>query len=254
MHALEQENNRLKTENVKLESAAVESAKKDKEIESLGKAKDACSNPKSTNVDDGLALAIYLRTHYRKLRTESGYKRLIQCTHSLSSPAMHSCVPFKEFTGIKIISLPGEKPFSVWCDSTTAGSGWLVIQNRFDGSENFARTWAEYRDGFGQLDKEFFLGLEHIYKLTNYQRFELFVEAVAYNGKVDWARYDDFLIGNEDESYMLKRVGSYAGTADVLSRNVYSKFSTFDMESNPNNYSHVYHGGYWYIINSLQSR
>ena len=27
---------------------------------------------------------------------------------------------------------------------------WTVIQRRFNGKENFNRTWDEYRDGFGE--------------------------------------------------------------------------------------------------------
>ena len=46
-----------------------------------------------------------------------------------------------------------------------------MVQKRFDGSVNFNRTWAEYRDGFGGFDygkpSEYWLGLEQIYSLTN---------------------------------------------------------------------------------------
>ena len=34
-----------------------------------------------------------------------------------------------------------------------------IIQRRTDGSENFYRTWNEYRDGFGDLSNEFWLGM-----------------------------------------------------------------------------------------------
>ena len=45
--------------------------------------------------------------------------------------------------------------------------GWTVIQNRQDGSVNFLREWGDFKNGFGNLATEFWLGLEKIHMLTN---------------------------------------------------------------------------------------
>jgi len=42
-----------------------------------------------------------------------------------------------------------------YCDTVTDGGGWLVIQRRKDGSEDFNRFWWEYEIGFGDLRGEF---------------------------------------------------------------------------------------------------
>ncbi|XP_041373705.1 techylectin-5B-like isoform X2 [Gigantopelta aegis] len=49
-------------------------------------------------------------------------------------------------------------PINVSCENDSINGGWLVIQRRTDGSENFYRTWNDYRDGFGDFNNEFWLG------------------------------------------------------------------------------------------------
>ena len=54
-----------------------------------------------------------------------------------------------------------------YCDTNSAGGGWLVIQRREDGSEDFHRNWVEYEDGFGSLTGEFWYGLRALHCLTS---------------------------------------------------------------------------------------
>ena len=57
---------------------------------------------------------------------------------------------------------------------------------------NFSRTWNDYKDGFGDLDKEFWLGNDNIYELTRSGDMKLRVKLEAHNGTTAWAEYDTF--------------------------------------------------------------
>ncbi|PFX16621.1 Angiopoietin-2 [Stylophora pistillata] len=47
----------------------------------------------------------------------------------------------KTISGVYTIDPDGKGAFDVYCDQTTAGGGWKVIQKRQNGSVDFNRTW-----------------------------------------------------------------------------------------------------------------
>ena len=70
-----------------------------------------------------------------------------------------------------------------------------VIQRRGyfgEPRETFYRNWTDYKQGFGKLDREFWLGNDKIYQLTKSGDMMLRVELEAHDGRKAWAEYDTF--------------------------------------------------------------
>ncbi|XP_020907168.1 ficolin-2 [Exaiptasia diaphana] len=121
--------------------------------------------------------------------------------------------------------------FKVYCDQKTAGGGWTVFQRRKDGSVDFYRGWVDYKNGFGDLNGEFWLGLDKIHRLTQAKRNRLRVEIEDTKGNSTYAEYDFFDVTNEQSKYNLS-IGTYSGTAgDSLSYHRYMTFTTKDRDN-----------------------
>ncbi|XP_071412235.1 fibrinogen alpha chain [Pithys albifrons albifrons] len=166
----------------------------------------------------------------------------------------------------KIKPAGSNKVLSVYCDQETTLGGWLLIQQRMDGSVNFNRTWQDYKRGFGSVDGrgqgEFWLGNENMHLLTQNDTL-LRVELEDWDGNTVYAEYIA-QVGPEAEGYALA-VSSYEGTAgDALiagwleegteyTSHAQMKFSTFDRDQDhwEENCAEMYGGGWWY--NSCQA-
>ena len=48
----------------------------------------------------------------------------------------------------------------------TDGGGWTVFQRRMDGTQTFFSTSSSYINGFGDLNREFWLNFNNIHRLT----------------------------------------------------------------------------------------
>ncbi|XP_060657167.1 ficolin-1-like [Drosophila nasuta] len=159
-----------------------------------------------------------------------------------------SCIPFGD-SNVHQLNISGIGCFDVLCDSQLAGPGWIVIQQRVGGNDSFDWNWATYREGFGSMDSDFFLGLEKIHRITSLQRFELYIHLVDNDGSIYFAHYDDFKISDEDNGYALS-LGSFNGTAeeDAMSNGENMKFSTFDRDHDivDSNCAVEYRSGWWY--------
>ncbi|KRF85241.1 fibroleukin [Drosophila virilis] len=114
---------------------------------------------------------------------------------------------------IKIISLPRIGPFKVAIENGANGSGWMVIQRRVYKMMDFNQGWFSYVDGFGNLDEDFWIGLDKIHAMTKGQLYELYIHLVFSNNETRYAYYDNFAISGKSDDYKLRSLGNYYGNA-----------------------------------------
>nr|XP_022308164.1 angiopoietin-2-like [Crassostrea virginica] len=122
---------------------------------------------------------------------------------------------------------------TVFCDMTTAGGGWTVIQRRQSGKINFYRNWKDYKNGFGHIDDEYWLGNDAIHALTKDGKQMLRVDLQKFSGEKAHATYSSFFVDNEAKKYKLT-VGTFKGTnglADSLTYSSGAYFSTNDVDN-----------------------
>ncbi|CAH0716523.1 unnamed protein product, partial [Brenthis ino] len=143
----------------------------------------------------------------------------------------------------------------VYCEQNVADGGWTVIHRRDDfgiPAENFNRDWSDYKNGFGDPSKEFWLGNENIYMLTNNDDYMLRVELEDFDGNKRYAQYSHFKIYSEGEYYKLEIDGYEGNAGDSLNDPWYgsnnSPFSTYNRDNDRSslNCASMLKGGWWW--------
>ena len=164
-----------------------------------------------------------------------------------------SCVHIRDFglirSDVYAVRIPNtDKLLNVFCDQKTDGGGWLVIQRRQDGSEDFYRGWSDYQKGFGDISGEFWLGNDNLYLLTRNNQ-ELRVDLTDFEGNTAYAKYSSFAVGSASENYKLT-VDGYSGTAgDAMTYHNGMEFSTRDRDNDVDSSKSCaerYKGSWWY--------
>lgn len=167
-----------------------------------------------------------------------------------------------EFTsdGVYLIFPNGRytAPVPVYCDMTTPNGPWTVFQKRFDGSENFYRSWEDYKSGFGRAYSEYWLGLENIYQLTLRRSYRLRIDLTDFDDDSRFVIYNTFslsplAISSVAESYKLYIDGFEEGNSsrpagDSLGYHHNMAFSTYDRDRDlwSSDCATKFKGGFWY--------
>ena len=103
--------------------------------------------------------------------------------------------------------------------------GYNVFQrNLFDSSTNFYTTWAEYKAGFGDKTKGFWLGNEAIHHLAAKSSRVLLIQLWNQHGQLGQGKYTGFGISDESDRYRLSlQANSFTGTIGDSIANVVGK-------------------------------
>ncbi|XP_078365497.1 angiopoietin-related protein 7-like isoform X2 [Oculina patagonica] len=222
----------------------------------VSSSKDKCHNMYTSNFYAGPNKKVEALLH--EIKKELGEMREeIKTLKENNTTVYKNCADVykagKRISGVYTIDPDNAGAFDVFCDQTTAGGGWTVFQKRLDGSVVFYRGWDDYKRGFGNLNGEFWLGLDKIHRLTK-ERSRLRVDLEDTTGKTAYAEYDFFAVASERSKYKLS-LGTYSGTAgDSLAHHRGAAFSTKDRD-NDNNSGHCAVGtkGAWWYNNCLNS-
>ena len=121
--------------------------------------------------------------------------------------------------------------FSVYCNLHQNDKWWVTFQRRVDATLDFNRTIADYKKGFGDLNGNFWLGLDKLHLLAQRGSKTTLRIKVKHSSKDQNkffdAYYQDFSISGEDDNYRLA-IGAYRGNAgDSLRFHNGRAFSTY---------------------------
>jgi len=158
-----------------------------------------------------------------------------------------------KINGIYMVTMNNLKTMQVYCDQTTDGGGWTVIQRRVDEAVNFYRNWTEYKEGFGYYHKNFYFGNKNIYVVTLQSMYpkgsQLRIDLEDWEGNSRYAKYNNFQVGNELTKYRMHVTGYTGNAGDSLASHNGKQFSTHDQDNDDNSgvsCANLFRGGWWY--------
>ncbi|XP_041372488.1 uncharacterized protein LOC121385775 isoform X2 [Gigantopelta aegis] len=115
-----------------------------------------------------------------------------------------------------------------YCDIEDNKTAWLVIQRKSNGSTNFNKTWYEYRDGFGEIDSDYWLGNNDIHRITKQGQYELQIDLETNTAEKKHVMYDTFYVHSKYTYFTLNVIGFHGDIKDLLSPSDGKLFRTFD--------------------------
>eukprot|EP00105_Crassostrea_gigas_P042104 XP_019926252.1 PREDICTED: ficolin-2-like [Crassostrea gigas] len=152
-------------------------------------------------------------------------------------------------SGLYTIKLPFLNHVTVFCDMDKDGGGWTVFQRRKDGSEDFYRTWIEYKTGFGNLRSEFWLGNDKLHHLLSQGTYEMRMDMEDFDNQTRYVKYSRFNVGDESTKFTFT-ISGFSGNVDDCFVQVINnmKFTTWDQDNDrySSNCAALTKSGWWH--------
>ncbi|XP_062607473.1 ficolin-2-like [Saccostrea cucullata] len=157
-------------------------------------------------------------------------------------------------SGVYSITIPVVGHVTVFCEMEADGGGWTVFQRRMDGSEDFYRTWSEYRNGFGNFTGEFWLGNEKLSRLLSQGSYEMRMDMGDFDNQTRYIKYSSITLGDDASKYAISLSGYSGDVADCFLTGVPAahlnnmKFSTKDQDNDlyAQNCATLFKSGWWH--------
>ena len=143
-----------------------------------------------------------------------------------------------------------KKSYLVYCQMETENGDapWTVFQRRCNGSENFARKEDDYKKGFGNLNGEFWLGLDALHEFTKEdKKVHLLIEMTDWEGNNASARYANVKVDKGPKGITGTFLEGTAG--DSLSYHFDVHFSAIDKDHDKEQNKHCaqeFQSGWWF--------
>ncbi|XP_063446551.1 tenascin-R-like [Mytilus trossulus] len=165
-------------------------------------------------------------------------------------------IPSGSPSGVYIIYVE-EKTVDVYCEMTDYGQ-WTVIQRRLNGTTDFYRNWQAYKQGFGNVNFEYWLGNDNLYQILSTKNYKLRIDLEDWNCDKRYTEYDTFVVGSEETKYKLSITGYSGDAGDSIinppSGSTYRmngmEFTTSDRDNDEhwfiNCASDAKHSGWWF--------
>ncbi|XP_069102186.1 angiopoietin-related protein 7-like [Argopecten irradians] len=201
----------------------------------------------SVLTDEALKEALPLIRRYLENEAQSHKRRDLTRSRKLRQvKELHALL---EASGVYDYTITGGPTIQAYLDMDTENGPWIVIQRRTSPNVNFYRHWANYKNGFGNLHGNFWLGNDNIHLLTS-NPMVLRVVLEGWDGTKGYAQYSSFQIANEAQNYRLS-VSGFSGTisTNALGSHDGYDFTTRDRDNDVNNHENcasTYRGAWWY--------